>query len=280
MDIITSPQDMQERAESLRRAGGRIGCVPTMGCLHAGHLSLISHLGAVTTRVMTIFVNPTQFGPTEDYTRYPQDLEQDTQLVQEHGIDILFTPTAEAMYPADAQTTISVGRLTEGLCGGFRPGHFDGVTTVVTKLITIIKPHVLALGQKDFQQAVVCRRMVRDLFLDTEIVTAPIVREPDGLALSSRNVYLSPQERHQAVGLYQSLQAGAGAIQAGERKTEAVRRSVAEALAAYPLVQPQYIFVGSPETLEESPALTGDTLLAAAALVGTTRLIDNVVVNL
>ncbi len=280
MDIITSPRIMQERAKTIRNAGGCIGFVPTMGFLHEGHLSLIRALGEEPqTRIMSIFVNPTQFGHGEDFEQYPRNMQRDAHLAEENGIDILYTPSAADMYPEGAQTTVSVSTLTRGLCGDFRPEHFDGVTTVVALLINIVKPHRLVLGQKDFQQAVVCRRMVRDLWLDTEIITAPIVREPDGLALSSRNVYLSPEERSQALALSRSLLAAQQAVKDGAHSADDLRHIVTETLSRSPLVEPQYIFIGSPDTLTVTDQLEGEILVALAAMVGKTRLIDNMVIR-
>jgi pantoate--beta-alanine ligase len=281
MRIIESCTEMQETAEQIRSTGGRIGFVPTMGFLHDGHLSLITHLGdGPQTRVMSIFVNPTQFGPGEDYQQYPRDMQRDRELAEQHGIDILFTPPVDAMYPDGAQTTVTVSELTRGLCGDFRPGHFDGVTTIVTKLIHVVKPHRLVLGQKDYQQAVVCRQMAHDLLMDTEIITAPIIRDPDGLAISSRNIYLSPEERHQALSLYRALEEAEAALTIGDRDVETLRRVILTELAKSPFIESQYVFIGSADTLREINPLQGTVLLALAVMIGHTRLIDNRVVSL
>ncbi|MDZ7372635.1 MAG: pantoate--beta-alanine ligase [candidate division KSB1 bacterium] len=280
MRVIESVREMQSEAESLRLAGKRIGFVPTMGYLHEGHLSLVriarQHSDVV---VVSIFVNPTQFGPQEDYNRYPRDLERDLRLLEKEATDIVFHPSAEEMYPPPYYTYVEVEKLTEPLCGAFRPGHFRGVTTVVCKLFHIVKPHLAVFGQKDAQQARVIQQMVRDLNFDVEIVVAPIVREPDGLAMSSRNTYLSPQERQDALVLYRSLCRAKELISLGERDPRRIRNEMEGVLRSVPTSRIDYIAMVDPDTLEEVSQLTGRVMIALAVWIGNARLIDNMVVD-
>jgi pantoate--beta-alanine ligase len=256
----------------------RIALVPTMGYLHEGHLSLVDRARELADRVvLSIFVNPLQFGPQEDLDRYPRDLERDVELATGRGVDLIFAPDVREMYPGgEPIVRVVPGRLAETLCGAYRPGHFEGVLTVVAKLFGIVRPDVAVFGQKDFQQAVLIRRMVADLDLGIEIDVAPIVREPDGLAMSSRNVYLSPEERESALGLYRGLTRAAEAFAAGERDVERLRRLVHEELAR-PGVRVQYVEVVDPETLQPTQPASPGNVLAVAAFVGQTRLIDNVI---
>jgi pantoate--beta-alanine ligase len=256
----------------------RIALVPTMGYLHEGHLSLVDRARELADRVvLSIFVNPLQFGPQEDLDRYPRDLERDVELATGRGVDLIFAPDVREMYPGgEPIVRVVPGRLAETLCGAYRPGHFEGVLTVVAKLFGIVRPDVAVFGQKDFQQAVLIRRMVADLDLGIEIDVAPIVREPDGLAMSSRNVYLSPEERESALGLYRGLTRAAEAFAGGERDAERLRRLVHEELAR-PGVRVQYVEVVDPETLQPTQPASPGNVLAVAAFVGQTRLIDNVI---
>lgn len=256
----------------------RIALVPTMGYLHEGHLSLVDRARELADRVvLSIFVNPLQFGPQEDLDRYPRDLERDVELATGRGVDLIFAPDVREMYPGgEPIVRVVPGRLGDTLCGAYRPGHFEGVLTVVAKLFGIVRPDVAVFGQKDFQQAVLIRRMVADLDLGIEIDVAPIVREPDGLAMSSRNVYLSPEERESALGLYRGLTRAAEAFAGGERDAERLRRLVHEELAR-PGVRVQYVEVVDPETLQPTQPASPGNVLAVAAFVGQTRLIDNVI---
>ncbi len=264
-----------------RRAGaGSLGLVPTMGYLHAGHLALVERARGENDRVVvSIFVNPTQFGPQEDFNRYPRDLERDLALLREARVDAVFAPSVAEMYPPGFATYVEVGDVTERLEGAARPGHFRGVATVVTKLFNIVQPDRAYFGQKDAQQLVVIRKMVADLAIPVEVVAVPTVREPDGLALSSRNVYLSPEERRAAVALSQSLFAARDRFQAGERDAEALRETVRALVAREPLVRLEYVSVADPETLEELSTVGDRALVSLAARVGATRLIDNVLLG-
>jgi len=249
--------------------------VPTMGFLHRGHLILMEEArrrGDVV--VASIFVNPTQFGPTEDFDRYPRDLQRDTQLASEVGVDVIFAPTAKEMYPADYQTYVEVTKITAPLCGKSRPNFFRGVTIVVAKLFNIVKPHVAVFGEKDFQQLQTVRKMVQDLNMDVEIVGHPIVREEDGLAMSSRNSYLNPEERQRALGLSRSLKEAQALVDQGEESAHVVRNRVRGVLEEGG-VKIDYVQLCRPDTLEEVSLIDGPTLLAMAGIVGNTRLIDN-----
>ena len=278
--VIEQVRAMQAWADKVRREGKRIGLVPTMGCLHEGHLSLIRLARKRTdVVVVSIFVNPTQFGPTEDFEKYPRTFDRDQELVEQAGGEIIFAPGVEEMYPPGFDTSVTVARLTKGLCGASRPGHFRGVTTVVTKLLCAAKPHVAVFGQKDFQQAAVIRRMVRDLNLDVEIVTAPIVREADGLAMSSRNAYLSPKERRDARVLFQSLEKAEKMVRDGEREASEIIAAMKTEIEAKPAARIDYVAVVDAETLEPVTHLKGRALVALAVWIGKTRLIDNVVLE-
>jgi len=278
--VIEQVRAMQAWADKVRREGKRIGLVPTMGCLHEGHLSLIRLARKRTdVVVVSIFVNPTQFGPTEDFEKYPRTFDRDRELVEQAGGEIIFAPGVEEMYPPGFDTSVTVARLTKGLCGASRPGHFRGVTTVVTKLLCAAKPHVAVFGQKDFQQAAVIRRMVRDLNLDVEIVTAPIVREADGLAMSSRNAYLSPKERRDARVLFQSLEKAEKMVRDGEREASEIIAAMKTEIEAKPAARIDYVAVVDAETLEPVTHLKGRALVALAVWIGKTRLIDNVVLE-
>lgn len=254
-----------------------VGFVPTMGAIHEGHLSLVrASVERCAVTAASIFVNPTQFGPHEDFARYPRPFEQDVQLLDAAGVDMVFAPLPEEMYLPDASTSVVVERVSEGLCGQYRPGHFRGVATVVLKLFNIVQPHLAFFGQKDAQQCAVLKRMVRDLDVPVQIVVCPTVREPDGLAMSSRNAYLSEDERRRALALRRSLLAARDAWRAGERSAEALRSIGLAVLDAAGGVRVQYWEVVHPETMAPLAAVGDEgALLAVAAYVGETRLIDN-----
>jgi len=250
--------------------------VPTMGCFHEGHLSLMRRAreenGFV---VVSLFVNPTQFGPSEDFREYPRDLDCDARLAEEVGVDLIFNPSVEEMYPEGYQTCVEVGKLSEGLCGASRPGHFRGVATVVLKLFNIVRPDRAYFGRKDYQQLKVIERMVRDLNLPVEIVGMPIVREPDGLAMSSRNAYLSPEEREAALALSKSLSYAQGLLGKGIVSGEELRRRVEEFIQRETLARIDYVAVVDPETLDRLAEVKDEAVLALAVRIGGTRLIDN-----
>ncbi|HTL33808.1 MAG TPA: pantoate--beta-alanine ligase [Kofleriaceae bacterium] len=275
-EIIRDPQAMRARVEDLRRDGRKIAVVPTMGALHEGHLTL---LRAARERadivILTIFVNPTQFGPNEDLAKYPRDEAGDIAKARTCGIDLAFCPEASAMYPAGAQTFIEVRELQKPLCGASRPGHFAGVATIVTKLFHITKPHLAVLGEKDYQQLAIIRRMVRDLDFGIEIVGVPIVRESDGLALSSRNAYLSAEQRQAALSLSWGLAAAEGAFKSGERDAAKLVAAARAKLEAAPGVRIDYLELRDADELSEVARVEKPAVMAVAAFVGTTRLIDN-----
>lgn len=272
---------MQRTACALRAAGRRIGLVPTMGYLHEGHASLIRRAQRQSDEVVvSLFVNPRQFGPGEDYQAYPRDLDRDLRLIRETGGDIVFIPSTEEMYAGDFATSVHVEGLTEGLCGASRPGHFRGVTTVVAKLFTAVKPHLAVFGQKDAQQALVIRRMVRDLNLDVEVLIAPTVRELDGLALSSRNVYLNPEERLEAAVLYQALRLARQMAEDGERDAQKIVRRMTALISERPSARIDYVSIVDTGGLKPVDRLTGEVLVAVAVRFGRARLIDNVILKL
>ena len=271
MRIIHDPVELQTLALSVKRTGKRIGLVPTMGFLHEGHLSLIDEAKKQSDFVIvSIFVNPVQFGPNEDLDKYPRDFEHDRALCEEHGADVIFAPAPDAMYAPDRSVWVEETKLSRGLCGALRPGHFRGVTTVVAKLFLLAQPDVAIFGQKDAQQALVIRRMVRDLNFPIEIVTAPLVRDTDGVALSSRNKYLSPADRERAKVLSRSL----FAAQRGELDADGVRKAIAGTADKV-----DYVVWLDADTLEEPTENTREILVAVAAYFGTTRLIDNVLIQ-
>ena len=276
LTAITLPEIHSAR----RSVSGRVGLVPTMGYLHEGHLSLVRRAREESDHVVvSIFVNPTQFGLKEDLSKYPRDVKRDLELLQPLGVDLVWMPTDEVMYPPGYQTWVQVDAITQRLEGAMRPGHFRGVTTVVAKLFNAVQPDRAYFGQKDAQQAAVIRQMTRDLSYPIEIVVCPIVREPDGLAMSSRNVYLDAERRKAATVLYRSLRAAEQAYEGGERDAEALRRVMKEVLASEPLAQTQYVSCADHETLEELDTVTGKALLSMAVSLGKTRLIDNVVLG-
>lgn len=271
---------MQREADRLRSQGVRIGFVPTMGFFHEGHLSLIRKAKEISdVTVVSLFVNPTQFGAGEDFEDYPRDEDRDKQLSEENGCDILFIPSREEMYPEGYVTYIDVEKLADGLCGASRPGHFRGVTTVVTKMFNMVKPHVAVFGQKDAQQAILIRRMVEDLNEDVDIVMAPTIREPDGLALSSRNTYLSPQQRSDATVLYQSLQMARELIQTGEQHTKPIIEAITDRIGAVKSARIDYVSIVDEQTLEPAEVIPERALVAVAVWFGRARLIDNIIVG-
>jgi pantoate--beta-alanine ligase len=278
MEIIETPGAMQVRAETVRRSGKRIAFVPTMGFLHDGHLSLMREgRRRAEVLVSSIFVNPTQFAPGEDFARYPRAFERDCEMMKAVPVDIVFAPAAEAMYPPGAQTWVEATEITQGLCGAHRPGHFRGVTTIVAKLFNIVKPHVALFGEKDFQQLRAIERMVKDLDFDIEIVPMPTVRERDGLAMSSRNAYLSPEERMRALSLSRALEAAREAFAAGARDPRVLTCAAAAVLAATQGLRIEYVETVDAETLAAIRRVERPAVVAIAAHVGKTRLIDNAV---
>jgi len=282
MTIFTSLPEMQQLAERIRQQGKRIGVVPTMGALHAGHLSLIQHAQEKTDIVITtIFVNPKQFGPTEDFEKYPRDIDRDVKMIEECGCDIVFIPKKGEMYPEQFATFVGTESYENILEGKSRPSHFRGVTTVVAKLLHITKPHVAVFGQKDAQQVFIVRKMVRDLNFDVQIITAPIIRESDGLAMSSRNVYLSSEERKEACVLFQSLQRAEKLITEGERVSSNIIFSMKNLVEEKPNARLDYISIADWSTLEEMETIRAgkEILISLAVRFGNTRLIDNTVVN-
>lgn len=280
MLLVTKIPEMRKIVAKWRQAGGKVGLVPTMGYFHRGHLTLMERARAENDYVVvSLFVNPTQFGPGEDFARYPRDLERDRRLAEEAGVDALFHPSAEEMYPGGYQTYVEVTELSQGLCGASRPGHFRGVATVVTKLFNIVTPDRAYFGEKDAQQLRVIKRMVADLNLPVEIRPVPTVREEDGLAMSSRNTYLSPEERRQATALYQSLLWAKERVAEGERDPARFREGMERIIAGYPLVNLEYLEFRDDETLAPLAELKGKVLIAIAARVGTARLIDNITVE-
>ena len=278
MKIITTISQMQAHSSRLRDEGDRIGFVPTMGYLHEGHLSLMRQARQDNhALVVSIFVNPTQFGPDEDYDSYPRDLEEDTVMLREVGCDVLFTPSAEEMYPKGNVTTVSVADLTDRLCGASRPGHFDGVTTVVNKLFNITKPHRAYFGLKDYQQYRVLDRMVTDLDMDIDIIGLPTVREKDGLAMSSRNAYLSAGQRESALSLSRSLEAAQKMVNKGERDPAVIVSRVKELIESQSLLSIDYVSIVDEGDLSPIDIVDKPALLALAVHVGETKLIDNTV---
>jgi pantoate--beta-alanine ligase len=268
---------MRAACREMRAAGKRLGFVPTMGALHAGHLSLVRAAKARCDAVaVSIFVNPTQFGPKEDLAKYPRTFASDCAALEKEGVDSILAPTAEEMYAAGETTWVTVEGLSEKLDGRSRPGHFRGVTTVVSKLFHIVEPDVAFFGQKDAAQVAIIRRMVRDLNIPTEIVSCPIVREPDGLAMSSRNVYLGAEDRQRALVLNRALREVEGKFRQGERSASKLARVGREVITQEPEVHLDYFEIVDPGTLDPIERVAGETLVAVAAYIGATRLIDNV----
>jgi pantoate--beta-alanine ligase len=283
MRTIITIREMQHAVDELRMKGKIIGVVPTMGYLHEGHLSLVhiakQHADVVIT---TLFVNPMQFSPTEDFNKYPRDIDRDKKLAESAGTDILFTPSGDEMYALNHLTVVDVEKITKVLEGKIRPTHFRGVTIVVAKLFNITKPHVAVFGQKDAQQATVIRRMAEDLNFDIKIVIAPIVREPDGLAMSSRNVYLSATERKESPVVYQSLQTAKRLVDEGERNCSIIISEMLKLFTTIPSAKVDYISIADASTLDEMMTLrTGDHILISLAIrFSTARLIDNILITI
>lgn len=277
MRAIEQVSAMQAWSREVRgRDGLRVALVPTMGALHDGHLSLIELARRHADRVVaSVFVNPVQFDRADDFARYPRDLERDGALLAGAGADVLFAPDVSEIYPAGAQTFVTVEQLAQPLCGAHRPGHFRGVATVVLKLFTVVQPHVAVFGEKDFQQVAVIRRMVRDLFLDIDIIGAPIVREADGLAMSSRNRHLTGPERRAALCLSAALDAAEAAVAAGTHDPAAVLAAANDAIARESLARVDYVSLVDPDTLAPVASVDDRALLALAVWIGSTRLIDN-----
>ncbi len=281
MEIVTRAQRMTVLSREARARGERIGLVPTMGALHEGHASLLRRARQASTLVvMSLFVNPTQFAPGEDFQRYPRDRARDADLAREWGTHILYAPEEREVYPQGFRTAVTVEGLDSILEGASRPGHFRGVATVVTKLLNRVSPHIAFFGQKDAQQAALVRRMVRDLEMDVEIEICPTVRDEDGLALSSRNVYLSPEERRSAPVLFRALKRAESAIVSEEeRDPERILSLIRETVAAEPLVRLEYAAVVDGDTLQPLKMIRGGVLIPLAARVGATRLIDNIMLK-
>jgi pantoate--beta-alanine ligase len=277
MILATTLEELRQACALLDKP---LGLVPTMGYLHPGHISLVERARAECASVgVSIFVNPTQFGPSEDLAKYPRNIERDLKLLEAAGADVVWLPTPEIVYPTGFQTWVTVEGLTSPLEGAMRPGHFRGVTTVVAKLFNAFQPQRAYFGQKDAQQAAVIRRMTRDLDFPIEIVVCPTVREPDGLAMSSRNSYLNPEERQAATVLFRALSAAREAYLSGERQAERLKALMTSIIQAEPLASLQYVSCADYDTLEELETITGKTLLSMAVFIGKTRLIDNFVLG-
>lgn len=280
MNVATTIESVRELVKAARERSKKIGLVPTMGALHVGHVSLID--AAVKNGdfvVVSIFVNPTQFCPGEDFEKYPRPLEVDLDICRQAGVGVVFNPTPEEMYPLENLTWVNVEKLTEPLCGRNRPGHFRGVTTVCTKLFNIVAPDVAYFGQKDGQQAIVIQRMVADLNMPLEIVVCPTVREPSGLAVSSRNQYLSDQQRKDAAKIYESLQECRQIIDTGETDAQKIITRIQDILMQVPSIEIEYISIVDAGTLEDIDVIAGKVLIAVAVTLGPARLIDNILVD-
>jgi pantoate--beta-alanine ligase len=280
MQVFDTVSGLRKFLAAHRAASKRIGLVPTMGYLHAGHLSLVhAARRECDVVVLSIFVNPKQFGPQEDFATYPRDMEGDLRQAREAGVDAVFTPSVEEMYPPGFLTEVAVHELTSPLCGASRPGHFNGVTTVVAKLFNIVGADRTYFGQKDYQQVTVIRKMATDLCMPLEVITCPTVREPDGLAMSSRNAYLNPAERQAALVLSRALRLAAERLAQGERQGARLTATLRDCIAQEPLARIDYVAVCDPDTLREVEQLSGTVLVALAVYIGKTRLIDNAVVK-
>jgi pantoate--beta-alanine ligase len=275
---ITTIAEMRAACAEARRGGKRLGFVPTMGALHEGHLSLVRAARARCDAVaVSIFVNPTQFGPTEDFSKYPRSFERDREMLEAEGVDLLFAPSVEEMYPKGAVTFVTVEGLSEKLCGRSRPGHFRGVTTVVSKLLHIVEPDLAFFGQKDAAQAVIIKKMVRDLDLPVEIAVCPVVREADGLAMSSRNAYLDAEQRRSATVLHRALMQVQSLVEKGEHRAAMLIDAALHVFGDEPAVRVDYVEIVDTETLDPVAEVSREALVAVAAFVGATRLIDNIV---
>jgi len=280
MQIFKTIENMRAASHATRKAGKRVGFVPTMGALHKGHLSLVQAAKAQCDVVAaSIFVNPTQFGPNEDFSKYPRTFERDCELFTKEGVELLFAPALEEMYPAGAVTYVTVEGMSERLCGKSRPGHFRGVTTVVSKLFNIVEPDVAFFGQKDAAQVAIIRRMVRDLNIPVEITACPIVREADGLAMSSRNTYLDPAQRKAALVLHRALQEVQRKFESGERNASKLIEHGRRVFTLEPSARLDYLEIVDTESLDALEKISGAALVAVAAYLGNTRLIDNFVLH-
>lgn len=279
MKICRTIDEMRSASREERGAGKRLGFVPTMGALHEGHMSLVRVARASNDLVAaSIFVNPTQFGPNEDLAKYPRSFDRDCDLLEKEAVDLLFAPSVEEMYPTGAVTWVNVDKLSEKLDGGSRPGHFRGVTTVVAKLFHVVEPHSAFFGQKDAAQVAIIRRMVKDLDIPVQIIVCPIVREPDGLAMSSRNAYLNPQQRMQALVLHRALMRVQKLCEQGEESSSVLSDAGREEVAREKAVRLDYFAIVDPDTLDSVKDIAHGALVAVAAYVGNTRLIDNVLI--
>ena len=280
MQVVRKIEGMQEISDRLRQEGKRIGFVPTMGYLHEGHLSLVRKAKDLCDSVVvSIFVNPTQFGPGEDFERYPRDEEGDKSKLEQEGVDFLFIPEIRDMYLLGYQTYVDVTEVSKGLCGDFRPGHFRGVATVVAKLFNLVKPHVAIFGEKDYQQLLVIKRMAKDLNFDIEIIPGRTVREEDGIAMSSRNTYLSPEARKKATVLYRSLRKGKELFDSGERDVSTLSQTIRKEIESEEDVTLQYVEIRDAETLERIERVNRPAAIAVAAIIGSVRLIDNIIIG-
>jgi len=278
MKLIEKIDKLRKEINRLKKSGKVIGFVPTMGYFHEGHLRLMDIAKEKSdVVVVSIFVNPIQFGPNEDYDRYPRDLERDMKLAEERSVDIIFHPSVNEMYPEQILTYVITDKLPDVLCGKFRPVHFRGVTTVVAKLFNIVQPDIAVFGQKDYQQAIIIKRMVEDLNFPVKIIIGPIVREPDGLAMSSRNTYLSQEERKQAPIIYKALKKAKEMVEKGERNTEVLKKAIAETISSAPLARIEYIEVVEDKNLESVNEVVPGSFAAVAVWFGKTRLIDNII---
>lgn len=280
MEIFSKIDDLKRKLKEERKGGKSIGFVPTMGYLHEGHLSLVRQsVKENDLTVVSIFVNPIQFGPEEDFNRYPRDIERDKKLLEKEGVNYLFFPSNYEMYPTGYKTFVEVNELGKKLCGKSRPGHFRGVTTVVLKLFNIVQPDKAYFGQKDAQQAIIIKKMVKDLDLDIDIFVMPIVREEDGLAMSSRNIYLDEEERKNSTVLYKSLKEAERMIKMGERDAEKIKNRMREIVTSYPKAVIDYIEIVDTEELNPVNPLKGEVLIALAVYIGKARLIDNIILE-
>jgi pantoate--beta-alanine ligase len=281
MKVLKTIREMKEVSAELKSCGLSIGFVPTMGSLHEGHLSLVRRSIAQADRtVVSIFVNPTQFGRGEDFKKYPRDLKKDLKILEKEGVDFVFVPEAKEMYPDDYKTYAEVDELQDKLCGRSRPGHFRGVCTIVLKLFHIIEPDLSFFGQKDAQQAIILRKMVKDLDMDEKIEVLPVVRNKEGIALSSRNEYLSLEERKAALCLSKSLKKARSMIEKGERDAEKIIRIMKKIIAEEPLARIDYVEIVEMKELDPLPRIEGEALIALAVFVGKARLIDNIIVRI
>lgn len=280
MELITNIKEMRQFSSDAKKAGKSIVFVPTMGCLHEGHASLLKKgRGLGDVLAMSIFVNPAQFGPKEDYASYPRDLEGDMELAKANSVDVVFNPVAEEMYPDNFQTAIEVKKLDNHLCGVSRPGHFKGVATVVAKLFNIVKPDIAVFGEKDYQQLLIIKKMVQDLNMDVTVAGMPVIREGDGLAMSSRNNYLNKDERRAALCLYAALLKGEDMFHNGVTDARAILQKMRNIIEAEPLAVIDYIKVCDVNTIDDLEGIADKALLALAVKIGRTRLIDNIILS-